>query len=281
MKSKLIYFETYFKNQSFIACPICKTSIIYDNYILSCESNHTFNVSKKGYSVLINKSNLKKSKIYDKNLFLNRRNFIILNPYQPIYEYIEKIIQEYLKSTKNQINILDLGCGEGGHIELINKDKLNVKTLGIDYSKEAIEIATDYLDENQAFLVADINNLPIMNNSIDIIINILSPFNSLEVKRVLKKGGLFIKVSPLKNYLKEIRESNNLPEYSNYEEVKENIFSNFDIINEKEQKYKFQLNTKIKENLIKMTPLTQSSKSLKINADNITMDLVIYVLKGK
>ncbi|MDD4188264.1 MAG: hypothetical protein PHX04_05885 [Bacilli bacterium] len=53
MKSKLVHFQSYIQSQNFILCPICKEEIEYNNYCLSCKNNHTFNISKKGYSVFI------------------------------------------------------------------------------------------------------------------------------------------------------------------------------------------------------------------------------------
>lgn len=64
-------------------------------------------------------------------------------------EYYDLIYQKknYLKETnyvlshlkKKPKNILDIGCGTGGHLNYFNKKKIN--TVGIDFSKQMIKIA--------------------------------------------------------------------------------------------------------------------------------------------
>lgn len=46
--------------------------------------------------------------------------------------------------------------------------------------------------------MADLNNIPLKDESIDIILNILSPSNESEMSRLLKKDGIIIKVTPKK-----------------------------------------------------------------------------------
>lgn len=74
-------------------------------------------------------------------------------------------------------------------------------------------MATDYLKTGNIYFVADINNIPLSNNSIDIILNFLSPYNTLEVNRVLKDNGYIIKIVPGNDYLKELRKAYTMNDY--------------------------------------------------------------------
>ncbi len=56
-------------------------------------------------------------------------------------------------------------------------------------------------------MIGDLANLPLLDNSIDILLNLLSPANYQEFARVLKPGGLLIKVIPGSEYLKEVRQA--------------------------------------------------------------------------
>ena len=51
------------------------------------------------------------------------------------------------------------------------REKHKETLVGIDISKSAINLATDYLSENNLYVVGDTNNLPLKNNSIDIVID--------------------------------------------------------------------------------------------------------------
>src|SRR5699024_3874054 len=73
-----------------------------------------------------------------------------------------------------------------------------------DISKEGINLAAATYEEI-FFLVADLAHSPFSADSFDTILNILSPSNYQEFKRILKPGGLLIKVVPGADYLKASR----------------------------------------------------------------------------
>ena len=101
--------------------------------------------------------------------------------------------------------VLDLGCGAGRvSIGLYNKGYKNI--FGVDISEKMIIKAT----ENAAhitFITADAKSLPFKNDSID---KIIFSYNGLmlipnykdrlsvlkEIKRVIKKGGIFLFSTP-------------------------------------------------------------------------------------
>ncbi|MEM4271840.1 MAG: arsenite methyltransferase [Candidatus Pacearchaeota archaeon] len=97
--------------------------------------------------------------------------------------------------------VLDLGSGAGFDCFLAAKRVGKTgKVIGVDMTKEMIERARanakKYNYENVEFKLGEIENLPIENNSIDVIISNcvinLSPDKPKvfsEAKRVLKKGG--------------------------------------------------------------------------------------------
>jgi ubiquinone/menaquinone biosynthesis C-methylase UbiE len=100
-----------------------------------------------------------------------------------------------LGNIKNK-KILDLGCGPGIYAkQLVAK---GAKVNGIDISSEMIKIAKKECTE-ACFVQGEIDNLPYKNDIFDIVIcplvmDHLENLNPMfkEVKRVLKKNGLFI-----------------------------------------------------------------------------------------
>lgn len=264
------------KNNIFI-CPYCKKRLALINDSLQCENNHNFDIMKKGNLFLLNTNNYKLSTIYNMKLFKSRREFIENKFYDSVYKYIAEKINSY---KFNNINILDLGCGEGIHSKYI-QEKISCNNIiyGLDYSKDAISMATDYIQNGNVYFVADINNIPLINSSIDIVIDFLSPYNTLEINRVLKDEGYFIKIVPGNDYLKELREAFTMNAYEKKEEVKENILKNFDIISETEINEVKKINNKDLYNLINMTPMHNKNINNEIN--EITINVAIYIMKKR
>ena len=169
--SKKEKFKQLIKNDCLFTCPICKKELILNDDSLQCENYHTFDINKKGYVHLLKKQKKFKNNIYTKSLFLNRRIVILNNLYDRLHSYIANFIN---KSVKNEINIFEVGSGESTHAYMI-KNKLKIKNRYIvsDISDTAVELSTDYLNSNIIPIVCDAYNLPLQDNTIDFISDIL------------------------------------------------------------------------------------------------------------
>lgn len=103
--------------------------------------------------------------------------------------------------AKNR-TILDIACGAGYGTRLIASTAK--KVWGVDYSTEAIDYAKDhYSATNIKYLVGDAHNIPLDNESVDVVVSLetiehlKNPEKFIkEVKRVLKKGGKFVVSTP-------------------------------------------------------------------------------------
>ena len=276
MKSKKEQGLDFIKNNinNFI-CPYCKNSLELNETSLKCPSNHTFDLTKKGTINFIASAKIKESKIYNEKLFACRRKFIQKGYYEEVYNIIAKTINSL---NLNNLSILDLGCGEGTHtINILNKIKSNYNYYAFDYSKSAINLASDYNNTNRFYFDGDVNNIPLASHSIDIIIDFLSPYSESEVKRVLKKGGLFIKVAPSSDYLIELRNANGLEKYQKQQEIIDNLGKHFKNILTENYHKTFKIKQDDVENLIGMTPLKLNMTNLKI--EQVTIDLNVYKVR--
>lgn len=253
-------------------CPYCKEKMYFAGESLKCTNKHTFDITKKGTINFIISPKIKESKIYNEKLFTCRRKFIENGYYNDVYELIANEINDL---NLDDITILNLGCGEGIHsMNILSKIKSNYKYFGFDYSKDAINLAIDYNSSNRFYFNGDVNNIPIASDGIDVIIDFLSPYSESEVKCVLKKGGIFIKIAPSSNYLLELREASGLGKYQEQQEIIDNLGKYFkDIVTENYQKT-FKIKKGDIENLIGMTPLKLETNNLKI--EQITIDLNVY-----
>lgn len=264
-------------NQDIFKCPVCNGKMfVNDGYSLTCESNHSFDIAKKGYlNLLRSRSPL----TYSKELFESRYIICESGFYDPL---IEKLVGIIIDNSHG--NILDAGCGEGSHIISIYKKISDNLTnyVGIDISKDSINIAS----RNNAkiiWCVADLAKLPFKNASFDIILNILSPGNYSEFSRVINNTGLIIKVAPASNYLIELRErlyEGDASKYSNHQVI-DNMSKKLNIKDIQNLSYSFKLDRGLLKHLINMTPLTWGTSNERLNdlyRDNlssITVDLSI------
>ena len=85
-------------------------------------------------------------------------------------KFIQTIIK-YLNIKKGK-KVLDAACGKGRHS--IEIEKLGYNVLGIDLSKNSIELAKKHENENLKFKIHDIS-IP-LNESFDIVFNLFTSF---------------------------------------------------------------------------------------------------------
>lgn len=275
------------ENIDIFKCPICGSKMdIYDLKSLICSNKHCFDLSKNGYVNLLLRSN---KTGYDKAMLKSRNIVCKIGFFKPMLEKISDIIVKEISNTVfDKRRILDAGCGEGSHLEQIirklrNKTPVNFDGVGIDISKEGIQIATKEYPDN-IWCVGDLAKNPFMNKKFDVVLNILSPSNYFEFNRIISDNGILIKVVPGSNYLKELREvfydKTDKQTYSN-EKVLKHFSNNFDLIDKQQILYCIDLDKENLRNLIKMTPLSwratneKIQKALNIKSNRITVDFTI------
>lgn len=253
-----------------LQCPFCLESLYFEGQ-LKCINNHSFDVSKSGY---INLSNESDDPHYTKTLFEHRYNIMgIKEFYKPLIDFINK-------KVKDAELILDAGTGEGSLLDQIESTGLKI---GLDLSKQGIQTAAKHYS-NPLWMVANLAKIPLKDNTVDLLLSILSPANYLEFKRVMKKDAVFIKVIPGAMYFKEIRMHHESQKHDNSLVLKrfQEEFINYTV---KELKYKVDLDIKTRESLLIMSPLawtmTESQKNdyLECGSNSLSIDLVILIAK--
>lgn len=270
-------------------CPICHQRLkVTAVTSMTCEKNHTFDFAKQGYVNLLHRP-VKTQ--YNRELF-KARNVIIVESdlYGMMHQKVSKIISKNFLQSKKPSIILDAGSGEGSHLQRIleTAETSGLIGVGLDISKEGIRMAASNYKE-EIWFVGDLANIPTENKAVNIILNILSPANYLEFKRVLSHEGLMIKVVPGPDYLKELRHFIfNNTEKESYENKKTVALfkEHFHSVKVENLKYTKKLSTSELENLLQMTPLGWSAETsakdelLSQEYFEITVDLDVLVGKG-
>ena len=242
-----------FASASAFACPICQENLTLVESSLKCENRHSFDLAKFGYVNLA--PQIKQSANYDKENFQNRQQILEAGFYQTILDAISDLIA----SSKTAKTILDIGCGEGFYsrkLQEVHPDKI---FYAFDISKDSVQIAAKS-EPNWAvnWFVGDLARLPIKDASMDILLDIFSPANYGEFRRVLSKDGILIKVVPTENHLKEIRqmvqEQLTKKDYSN-QDIKEHFQEHFSIQSSQIASLTKPITAEQRQALLSMTPL--------------------------
>lgn len=188
---------------SFI-CPVCKRPLKLDGKTYKCENRHSFDLSKSGYVNLLMSQQSKLKRHGDDKIMVNaRRKFLDKGYYN---HFSDALIKEVSKHYKPTSSILDAGCGEGFYTVNLFK-QLSGDTpdiLAVDISKFALD---GFAKRNKEIkrAVASVYNLPIADNSCDIVVNVFAPVARDEFLRVLKPNGILITAIALQNHLYKLK----------------------------------------------------------------------------
>ena len=269
-----------FASASAFACPICQENLALVEISLKCKNRHSFDLAKFGYVNLA--PQIKQSANYDKENFQNRQQILEAGFYQAILEGVSDL----LVANPSAKTVLDIGCGEGFYSRKLQESHSDKTFYAFDISKDSVQIAAKS-EPNWAvnWFVGDLARLPIKDGSMDILLDIFSPANYGEFRRVLSKDGILIKVIPTKNHLKEIRQKvqDQLTnkDYSN-QDIKNHFQEHFTILSSKTASLTKPITAEQLQALLSMTPLLFHVDQTKIDWSQLTeITIEAEILVGK
>lgn len=189
---------------SFI-CPVCGEELTAVDRSFRCEKGHSYDRAKSGYINLLPASGSGKRHGDDKLMVRARREFLEHGYYDRFAEKVAELTDAFLSMGGT---VLDCGCGEGKYTaDVISRLKSSGKSaeiFGIDISKDAVNYASKRCPEVK-LAVASVGAIPMAGESVDVLLNIFSPFTPAEYSRVLKRGGYLLRAYPLENHLFELK----------------------------------------------------------------------------
>ena len=269
-----------FASASAFACPICQENLTLVESSLKCDNRHSFDLAKFGYVNLA--PQIKQSANYDKENFQNRQQILEAGFYQTILEGVSDL----LATNPSVKTVLDIGCGEGFYSRKLQESHSDKSFYAFDISRDSVQIAAKS-EPNWAvnWFVGDLARLPIKDASMDMLLDIFSPANYGEFRRVLSQNGILIKVIPTENHLKEIRQmvQDHLTnkDYSNLD-IKEHFQEHFSIQSSQIASLTKPITTEQRQALLSMTPLLFHIDQSKIDWSQLTeITIEAEILVGK
>ena len=204
---------------SILQCPVCRQPLFATPSGYQCVAMHSFDAARQGYVNLVLAQNKhSKEPGDDPEMILSRRRFLDLGHYLRVSDGINETIATALAGSVpgSGCSVLDAGCGEGFYLQRLKVALARnsaphlaahsaIEYHGVDVSKFAVRQATQR-DRTVGWFVASINDLPFLDDSLDLVLSVFSPANIPEFARILKQSGSLVFVSPGPKHLNGLRE---------------------------------------------------------------------------
>lgn len=185
-----------------LCCPLCRQPLRQNAQGLACGNRHQFDRAKEGYFNLLPVQNKHSREPGDaKEQLQARRQFLQAGFFAPLKERL----RELLPATTS--TLLDIGCGEGYFTAGFSEVLPAAQIYGIDIAKAGVRLAAKTARDQGGLLycVASSFDLPLANDSMDVITRIYAPSKDAELWRVIKPGGTLVIVTPGENHLLGLR----------------------------------------------------------------------------
>lgn len=188
--------------RTLLACPVCASPLERQETSLVCDKGHRFDIARQGYANLLRGGVKTDTTTYDRASFENRRRVFASGLYEPIAEAVCGIVEELAPRRA----VVDAGCGEGYFARHL-RTRCAAPICAFDISRDSVQIAarTD-AEDGIVWLVADLAAIPVQGGAADVALDIFSPANYREFRRILAPQGHVVKVVPTEHHLHELRE---------------------------------------------------------------------------
>ena len=184
-----------------LICPRCGCRLSRNGGSLFCFFKHCYDIASSGYvNLVLSGAKTQAFSGDNKEMMQARRRTMDRGYYKALANKIVELIDRYPHE-----DILDVGCGEGYVTGRIASAYSESRVRGADLSKNAILLA-DKRYKDASFIVGNSASLPILDASVDVGIAVFTPTYFGELERVVKKGGIFIKVNPSAEHLLDLKE---------------------------------------------------------------------------
>ena len=259
-----------------LRCPLCGGAFSKKDSSLICEKRHCYDIARQGY---VNFVPGQKDMFYKKELFESRAAVFAAGVYAPVVARVSEALDRFAPG-ENPV-VVDAGCGEGYYTKAVCPGR-QMTRIGFDLSKDAVRLAARG-EKTAMFFAADLKRIPLSDGCADAVLDIFTPADYSEFKRVLKPQGVLIKLAPRSGYLKELREAaGGLLRHKEYDDgdVARYAEEKMEILHREAITYTMDVTPETMRHLARMTPMLAGVDLEKIDLTGmtrITIDENMYI----
>lgn len=228
-------------------CPKCHAPLtVCEGGAAKCKNNHSYDRARAGYYNLLLTS-VGGTHGDNREMVEARRDFLDTGAYLPLANATAELCVKYAAGG----SVLDVGCGEGYYTDLIEQ-RCGAEVSAFDISREAVKLA-HRRNPRLSLAVASAYNVPVADESFDLVLNMFSPLAPSEVHRALKPGGKFIMAIPGEEHLFGLKAATYKTPYKN--ELSPLGLDGFELISKERVRYELKLSSQSEiRSLFMMTP---------------------------
>lgn len=185
---------------SLFRCPLCRAPLDTESRRWHCPDGHSFDVAREGYVNLLPVQHKHSRAPGDEpGMVRARHDFLAAGHYAPLRDAVIAGLQAIHPEV-----VLDLGCGEGYYTAAMST--VGSRVVGVDIAKPAIRLAARSTP-GVTWLVASGAQLPLADQSVDVVCNLFTQLHHDELRRVLRPAGQVLVVTPTADHLLSLREA--------------------------------------------------------------------------
>ena len=258
-----------------LRCPLCRGALARSGGSLVCEKRHCFDVARQGH---VNLVPAPRESFYRREMFESRAAVFAAGVFAPVVSAISETIDSLVQAERPVL--VDAGCGEGYYTKSVCPERAMTR-IGFDLSKEAVKLAARG-QSGASFLVADLANIPLADGCADVLLDVFTPANYAEFARVLKPGGVLVKLWPRSGYLAQLREAaRGLLRHDTYDDsrVAEYLDAHAQVLERRTITYTLPVDAALAAHLARMTPMLADVDLSALDLSGvteITIDMNLY-----
>ena len=177
---------------SLLCCPVCGNPLTFAERSAYCKNGHTYDrAARGGYIHLLRQQRRGSSDPGDSTEMCQARTrFLEGGWYAPLRNQLAAQVKQLAPN-----DILDAGCGEGWYTHAISEALPHARIAGIDLSRYALRHAGRSCPQ-AVLAIASLFDLPLADQSVDLVLHLFAPMCAPEFARVLRKDGILLTVTP-------------------------------------------------------------------------------------
>ena len=189
-------------NPSLLCCPVCGKPLTFDDKSARCPKGHSFDrAARGGYIHLLRQHRRGSADPGDSaEMCQARTRFLSGGWYAPLRAQVAA-----LAGACSPADVLDTGCGEGWYTQAVLDALPGARLAGIDLSRYALRHAGRTCP-GADFAIASLFDLPLADQSVDLVLHLFAPMCAPEFARVLRPGGTLLTVTPGARHLWGMKE---------------------------------------------------------------------------